>query len=72
MQTNNHFIYYPGGGNEGNANTQTTDKIKEELDPNSTNKKEKEPSSFIKKIKDALRDWAEDDQRDLDFDDTRV
>lgn len=68
IQLNNYFIYSPGGENEtGNA---SSDKV-----PNKEGAevpKQEEDTSIIKKIKDALQEWSNKDQEDLEFDDTRV
>ncbi len=62
IQVKKHFIYSPGGENEtGNI---TPDKN----DDNEEAGKPKEEKSFIKKIKDALQDWSNDDKREQDFD----
>lgn len=69
MQQKNYFQFSPGGENEGGKNSSMNDK-KESTDKSSENKEEH--PTLIKKIKKALQEWAEKDQQDLDFDDTRV
>jgi hypothetical protein len=60
-----HFIYSPGGENEGSTspnNDNNKDKPAEGSEP------KEEGKSFLKKIKDALQDWSNDDKRERDFD----
>ncbi len=63
MQIKSNFIYSPGDGNEGSAapNSEEKKDVAEENKP-------KEEKSFLKKIKDALQDWSNDDKRESDFD----
>jgi hypothetical protein len=60
-----NFIYSPGGENEEgtthNNNEQKKDGTENVPQP-------KEEKSFLKKIKDALQDWSNDDKRESDFD----
>ena len=62
IQVKTHFIYSPGDENEtGNISADKKDDSKEPAKP-------KEEKSFLKKIKDALQDWSNDDKREQDFD----
>ncbi|WP_301923075.1 hypothetical protein [Ferruginibacter sp.] len=65
IQVKNHFIYNPGGENEGST-TPIDDKDKKDSDDDAA--KPKEEKSIVKKIKDALQDWSNDDKRESDFD----
>ncbi|UEG50036.1 hypothetical protein LK994_00925 [Ferruginibacter lapsinanis] len=72
IHVKNHFIYNPWGENESsNKSSGVKDEIKDKTEQNPPNKKE-EHKSIFKKIKEALQEWSNGDQRDLDFDDTRV
>ena len=64
IQSKNHFIYSPGGENESS----TTPNNEEKKDGAEGAVKPKEEKSFLKKIKDALQDWSNDDKREQDFD----
>ena len=65
IQVKNHFIYSPGGENEGSTapidNADKKDGADEAAKP-------AEEKSFVKKIKDALQDWSNDDERENEFD----
>ena len=69
MQLKNYFLFSPGGENEGGKSSSVND-TKENINQSSENKEEQ--PTLMKKIKKALQEWAEKDQQDLDFDDTRV
>ena len=62
IQVKTHFIYSPGDENENGNNS--ADKKDDSEEP----AKPKEKKSFLKKIKDALQDWSNDDKREQDFD----
>jgi len=68
IQQKNYFQFSPGGENEGGKSSSINEK---ESTEKSSENKEEHPT-LIKKIKKALQEWAEKDQQDLDFDDTRV
>ncbi|MEO6228989.1 MAG: hypothetical protein ABJB11_09765 [Ferruginibacter sp.] len=66
----NKLLYAPGGAQEGGANTPKNeddqqDKLKENPD-------HEDHKTLGEKVKEALQDWSNKDQQDLDFDDTRV
>lgn len=69
IQVKNHFIYNPGGENEGSAtpidneHEKDSEHVEDAAKPN-------EEESLVDKIKDALQDWSNDDKRETDFDDT--
>ncbi|CAN5638409.1 hypothetical protein BH11BAC5_BH11BAC5_02010 [soil metagenome] len=65
LQVKNHFIYNPGGENEGCTSPIDNEDKKDSADEAT---KPKEEKSFLKKIKDALQDWSNDDKRESDFD----
>lgn len=69
-QLHNYFIYSPGGENETGNDAQ--DKAPDNKEGGAQAPKKDEDTSIIKKIKDALQDWSNKDEADLDFDDTRV
>ena len=72
MNTLNKFIYYPGGENE-NGSTPASSDASNEIIPDDIDKVEvKEHKTVIEKIKEALHDWSNKDERDQEFDDTRV
>jgi len=59
-------MYSPGGDDESSS---TQDNKEEKKDAAEETPKAKEEKSFLKKIKDALQDWSNDDKREADFDD---
>ena len=62
----------PGGENEGGSLAANNNDIKIENEESSNLKEEgKEKKTVIDKVRDALKDWANDDKRDQEFDDTR-
>ena len=65
IQSKNHFIYSPGGENESST---TPNNNEDKKDGTEETPKPKEEKSFLKKIKDALQDWSNDDKREQDFD----
>ncbi len=68
------FIYTPGGENEsGNNTSKNTEDQKDNNEKPSESKEEgKEHKTVMEKIKEALHDWSNKDERDQEFDDTRV
>ena len=61
-----HFMYSPGGENESSTtpnNDNNKDQPKEVVP-----KPKEEGKSILKKIKDALQDWSNDDKREQEFD----
>lgn len=69
LQQKSIFIFSPGGENDGGnigSNINDEGKTSDEISSESTEK-----PSLMKKIKDALQDWSNDDQREQQIDDTR-
>ena len=68
------FFHYPGGENENAASTSfSTENQHTSNSPNDeSNPDQKEHKTVIEKIKEALQDWSDKDERDQAFDDTRV
>lgn len=68
------FIYSPGGENEsGNKPSNDTEDQKDNIEkPSETKEEGKEHKTVMEKIKEALHDWSNKDERDQEFDDTRV
>lgn len=72
IHVKNYFIHSPGGENESsNKLTEIENDKSNKTEENPSDKKE-EHKPLVKKIKEALQEWSNDDQRDLEFDDTRV
>lgn len=70
VQLKNLLMRSPGGGNEGgNITSNNNDDRKTGSEQFSDTKEEKKP--FLEKIKDALQDWSNDDQREQDIDNSR-
>jgi hypothetical protein len=67
IQVKNHFIYNPGGVNEGSTAPLDNEHKKDNAEDTA---KPKEEESLVDKIKDALQDWSNDDKRETEFDDT--
>ena len=65
IQSKNHFIYSPGGEDESSTTPNNNEEKKDDAEKAA---KPKEEKSFLKKIKDALQDWSNDDKREQDFD----
>ena len=59
-------MYSPGGDDESSTASNNNEDKK---DGTEETPKPKEEKSFLKKIKDALQDWSNDDKREADFDD---
>ncbi len=64
------FLRCPGGENEGGGTDPKNEEVKtgDQL-PDSTDSTHHEKKGFIDKVKDALRDWSNDDQQEQDIDD---
>jgi hypothetical protein len=62
------LMHLPGGENEGGGTDPKNDEVKAtDLQPDATGTpKEK---GFIDKVKDALKDWSNDDQQEQQIDD---
>ena len=71
----NTFIYNPGDQNEvaGGSASDAKENLKDSSAPDAENIPEKkEHKTVMEKIKEALQDWSDKDERDQEFDDTRV
>lgn len=67
----NFFMRSPGGENEGSApSTENNDAPKEGSDIPAEG--EHHQKGFIEKVKDALKDWSNQDAAEQDFDDTQA
>lgn len=68
------FIYSPGGENESSNNTSNSNEDQKGSSPQTPENKEegKEHKTVIQKLKEALKDWSNKDERDQEFDDTKV
>lgn len=67
------FFYSPGGENETGNNTSMN--VEDKKDSSAVTpeiKGEKDDKPVVEKIKEALQEWANKDQQDQEFDDTRV
>lgn len=64
MALNNRFVYFPGGEEENAANAAPDNE-------NESTQSEQKPG-LLQKIKQALQDWSNDDERQTQEDDTRV
>lgn len=64
----NQFVYSPDGDNTS-ADIPVNKDEKAVVDEKKQLKKSK---SLLQKIKEALQDWSNSDQRDLEYDDTKV
>ena len=69
IQINNHFIFNPGGENEGSA-TPNDNEDKKDSDEVEDATKPKKDETVVDKIKDALQNWSNVDKQETDFDDT--
>ena len=69
-----NFNYSPGGENEsGNDTPDSNEDPKESLAETPVVKEAaEEEKPVIEKVREALQDWANKDEADLEFDDTRV
>lgn len=63
-----YFMYCPGGENEGGGTAPENEEVKAGDEQTDTSDKPKH-KGFIEKVKDALKDWSNDDQREQDIDD---
>jgi len=68
QQKNIALMYCPGGENEGGGTDPKNEEAKG-TDPQPAADKPKE-KGFIDKVKDALRDWSNDDQQEQIADDS--
>ena len=71
LRSKNFFKYSPDGQNEGGNIPGNNSDEKNENTKSSVLKEEDKEKPFIGKVRDALQDWSNDDQRDQEFDDTR-
>ncbi len=70
QQTFISFLRCPGGENEGTGTDPKDEEVNTgELQPDASDTP-KEKKGFLAKVKDALRDWSNDDQQDQDADDS--
>ncbi len=71
LQSPKNFMRSPGSENEGGNITPINDD-KTGNKPSSDSKEDNNKKKpFLKKIKDALQDWSNNDQREQQIDDTR-
>jgi hypothetical protein len=68
MQTFISLLRCPGGENEGGGTDQKNEEVKSGNEQSGAADKPKE-KGFIDKVKDALRDWSNDDKMDQQIDD---
>lgn len=65
----NQFVYSPDGDNTSADipvdNNEKAPVVEDKKQP-------KKSKSLLQKIKEALQDWSNSDQRDLEYDDTKV
>lgn len=68
QQTSIYLMRFPGGENEGGGAAPENEEVKAgDMHPDASGKpKEK---GFIDKIRDALKDWSNGDQKDQEIDD---
>ena len=67
------FIYSPGGENESGSTAPNSNEDQKESTGKTPEPHEgKEDKTVIEKIREALHDWSNKDERDQEFDDTRV
>ena len=68
LQTFISLMYYPGGENEGGGTDSKNEEAQadDQLQDASAKPKQK---GFMEKVKDALKDWSNEDQREQDIDD---
>ncbi len=69
---NNFFLRSPGGENEGGSNPANENKDVEQSVIERSGEAKQKGKSFFSKIREALKDWSNQDQADQQFDDTRV
>ena len=69
MQTFISLLRCPGGENEGGGTDPKNEEVEaDDLQPDITEKPKQ--MGFIGKVREALRDWSNGDQKDQDDDDT--
>lgn len=67
------LIYNPGGENDRGSTTPPDENGKDNSVPNTENiEGDKDPKTFMDKVREALHDWSNKDDQDQKFDDTRV
>lgn len=68
QQTSIYLMRFPGGENEGGGSASENEEVKAaDLQPDAAGTAKKK--GFIDKIKDALKDWSNGDQKDQEIDD---
>jgi hypothetical protein len=68
MQTVVYLMRYPGGENEGGGTAPENEETKAgDQNPDAAEKPKQK--GFIDKVKDALKEWSNDDQLDQEIDD---
>jgi hypothetical protein len=74
MTNLNYFMFGPGGEHEsGKTSSQKPEDNMVDPAKNPEGKEDKEVHKSIKeKIKEALQDWSNKDERDQEYDDTKV
>ncbi len=70
----NTLIYSPGGEHENGTTATPNDDNQKDSSPPIPEKEEpgEEPKPIIEKIREALQDWSNKDESDLEDDDTKV
>ncbi|UEG50035.1 hypothetical protein LK994_00920 [Ferruginibacter lapsinanis] len=68
----NHFAYSPDGENGGSSENNDQQKTKVDVSDAEHTEKTKQKKTLWQKIREALQDWSNSDQRDLEYDDTKV
>jgi hypothetical protein len=69
QQTSNSLMSFPGGENEGGSTEPKNEDVKaDDLQLDATDAAPKE-KGIIDKLKDALKEWSNDDQQEQDIDD---
>lgn len=63
------FMRWPGGENEGGGTDPKNEKVNEGDQKPGSAAAPKEKKGFLDKVKAALRDWSNDDQKDQEIDD---
>lgn len=71
LHQKNLFMYIPGGENEESGFVSNVNESDETDNASSSDTLNKEKPSLLEKIKDALQDWSNDDQREQQIDDSR-
>ena len=71
LQSKNLFTYSPEGQNEGGSTPGNNNDKENENSKSGDVKEGDQEKAFFEKVRDALQDWSNDDQRDQEIDDTR-